>query len=274
MGLKNIQLAGSLLSFFILAILVGYRNAPLYLPGAVYLVAAGYGNVISVVLVAGLRKKQRSGDPEAAAWAIQTKASLLTLSGWQVAIIGLLNVLQSGFSGSQASVIIGYFMTAIFAVVWFRLLLMADRSQQEGGPEPLSFFGRPRPRWMFFCLFFYTLIIPLIIASVELSNARWCPVLLRPPQFWLLLVSLMSAASTGLIFHRYWRAAPNKTWAIRVLIGTLLGIGLAGLVEAVWEYNLAIYLLSSVTVACVGASTYWLTLAKQVTSQLELGFAQ
>jgi hypothetical protein len=116
------------------------------------------------------------------------------------------------------------------------------------------------------CAFLYTPTIPLIIASVKLSTVRWCPVLLRLPQFWLLLVTLMSIASAGLIFHRYRRATPNKTWAVRTFIAILFGLGVAGLVQVLWGYSLAIYLLSSVTVACVGASAYWMSLARQRTA--------
>jgi hypothetical protein len=266
MRLKNLQLAGSLLSLSILAMLVWYRSSPLYLPGALYLVAAGYLNLFAVVLVAGLRKKQRSGSPEPAAWAIRTKASVLTLAGWQVAIVALLNLWQSGFSGSLTSVIMGYLLTTVFAVVWFKLVRMADSSEQEGGSKPFNYFGRPRPRWIFFCAFLYTPTIPLIIANVELSEAQWCPVLLRLPQFWLLVVTFISVASTGLIFHRYRRAAPNKTWAVRTFIATLLGLGVAGLVQVVWGYSLAVYLLSLVSVACVAASAYWLSLAREGTA--------
>jgi hypothetical protein len=146
---KSLQLAGSLLSLFILAMLVWYRNSPLYLPGALYLVAAGYLNVFGVVLLAGSRKQQRSGDPEPAAWSIQTNGSVLTLSGWQVAIVALLNFCQSGFSGSPTSVTMGYLLTTFFAVVWFKLVRIADSPEQEGGSKPFNYFGRPRRRLMF-----------------------------------------------------------------------------------------------------------------------------
>ena len=136
--------------------LIAYRSSPLYLLGALYLIAAGFLNFFAVVLVGGLRKKQGNGDPEPAAWPIQTKASVLTLCGWQVAIVGLLNFWQSDFSGSRPSVIIGYLLTGVFIAVWFKLVTMADSSRQEGGSRPFNFFGRPRPRWMWLCAFLYT----------------------------------------------------------------------------------------------------------------------
>jgi len=270
MGLRNIRLAGTLLSFLVLAMLIAYRSSPLYLLGALYLIAAGYLNFFAVVLVGGLRKMQRKGDPEPAAWTIQTQASVLTLCGWQVAVVGMLNIWQSDFSGSRPSVIIGYLLTTVFAVVWFKLVRMADNSRQEGGSKPFNYFGRPRPRWMFFCAFLYTPTVPLILASVELSDARWCPVLLRLPQFWLFLVTLLSVTSTALIFHRYRRAAPNKTWAVRVSNGTLLGLGVTGAIQVMWGYGLTVYLLSSITMACVAASAYWLSLAKEGTAAHEV----
>jgi hypothetical protein len=76
--------------------LIAYRASPLYLLGALYFIAACYLIFFAVVLVSGLRKKQRNGDPEPAAWAIQTQASVLTLCGWQVAV-GMLNIWQSDF---------------------------------------------------------------------------------------------------------------------------------------------------------------------------------
>jgi hypothetical protein len=180
--------------------------------------------------------------------------------------VGLLNLWQSSFSGSLTSVIMGYVLIGIFAVLSFKLVTIADSSRQEGGSKPVNYFGRPRPRWMFFCAFLYTPTIPLILMSAEWSDARWCPVLLRLPLFWLLLVTLLSAASTALIFHRYRRAAPNKTWAVRVSIGTLLGLGVTGAVQVMSGYNPAVYVLASITVACVGASTYWLSLSREGTA--------
>jgi hypothetical protein len=127
MGLRNIRLAGTLLSFFVLAVLIGYRDSPVYLLGTLYLIAAGYLNFFAVVLVSGLRKKQRNGDPEPAAWAIQTKASVLTLCGWQIAIVALLNFWQPDFSGSRPSVIIGYLLSRRRA----RLIVTTNRATVE-----------------------------------------------------------------------------------------------------------------------------------------------
>lgn len=263
MGLKNTLRAASLLSLFILATLVGYRESPLYLPGTLYFIAASYCSFFGAYLAINSRKKQRRGLIEPGGWALQTKATVFIFSGWQVAIVGLLNFWQADFSGSRAYVIIGYLLMPVFAVVSFKLVRIADSPQQEGGSRLFNYFGRPRPRWMFFCGFLYTPTIPLIILSVEWSDAKWCPVLLRLPQFWLLLAALMSVASTGLIFHRYRRAAPNKTWAVNVLIGTLLGLGLTGAVQMMSGYSLTVYVLSSITCACVAASAYWLSLARE-----------
>jgi hypothetical protein len=176
--------------------------------------------------------KQRKGIPEPAAWALHTRAYVLLLSGWQLAIIGSFNMWPFGLRVSRVAVALGYLLAGAFMILSYKLVAIADSSKQEGGSGPISYFGRPRPRRFFFAGFVYTPIGFLILMSVEWSDAPWCPTILRLPQFFLLLVALLSAVSAGLIFHRYRGIERNRSRAERVLAtSTLLVLGLAAAVQ-------------------------------------------
>jgi len=100
--------------------------------------------------------------------------------------------------------------------------------------------------------------------SVEWSDARWCPMILRLPQFYLLVVALLSVVCAGFLFQRYRGVERTRTRATRVLAAVTLSVlGFAAAVQIFVGHDVQMYLLSSVTVACVAASVYWLSLARE-----------
>lgn len=254
----------SLLSVFVLAELVWQiRSGMNLLPGALYLLVSGYPNLFSLALVANLRMKQRRGTPEPAAWAVQTRARVLLLVGWQLAILGSINMWPFGLPASRVSTIMGYLLAGAFMILSYKLVAIADSSRQAGGSRPISYFGRPRPRRLFFAGFVYTPIGFLILMSVEWSNAPWCPVILRPPRFLLLVVVLLSAAAAGLIFQRYRGTERGRSRAERVLtVVTLVVLGFAAASQIILGEDIYMYAFSSIAVVCIAATVYWLSLAE------------
>ena len=169
-----------------------------------------------------------------------------------------------GLPVSRVSIIMGYLLAAAFMILSYKLVAIADSSKQEGGSRPINYFDCPRPRRLFFAGFVYTPIGFLILMSVEWSDAPWCPMILRLPHFYLLVVGLLSVVSAGLLFHRYRGVERTRTRATRVLAAvTLFVLGFAAAVQIFVGYDVQMYLLSSVTVACIAASVYWLSLARE-----------
>ena len=157
MKLKNIQRAGSGLGLFIVSAMVWYgRSGGPLLPGALYLIVASWLSLFSLSFATTLQAEQRKGIPEPAAWAIHLRAYALVVTGWLVAIVGMLTMWQFGFSGSRAAIVLGYGVVGIFAILSYRLIAIADGPRQSGGSRPLNYFGRPRSRKIFFCGFVYT----------------------------------------------------------------------------------------------------------------------
>lgn len=265
MTLRSIQSTLSLLGLFVLAMLLWeIRSSARLLPGALYLCVSGYPSLFSQALVASLRMKERKGIPEPAAWDLHTRTYVLLLSAWQLALIGSLNMWPFGFPVSWVSVTMGYLLAGAFMIITYKLVAIADSSKQEGGSRPINYFGRPRPRWIFFCAFVYAPIGPLIIMSQEWADAKWCPAILQPPRIWLLLVALVSIVSLGLIFQRYRVAGRVEHRVGTVLaVGTLLVLVLATVGQIFVGYDLEMYLLSSITVTCMAASVYWLSRARE-----------
>ena len=270
MKLKTIQRALTLLSVTILVALVWrVRSDSSVLPGALYLVVATYPALFGVYFAAPLLSKQRRGAPAPEAWTSHLRAYVLVLAGWQVCIVGLLNLWPFDFAErSQFALGVGYALAALFVVISYKLVAIADSENQQGGTKFISFFGHPRSRRLFFCALLYSPIGPVVLLSWILSDARWCPILLRFPQIWFLLTALLSAMSAGFIFQRYRgvaNEAVDKNWEKGVLLATLFTIVLATGVQLFVGYDVSMYFLSSITVVCIGLSLYWLSRAGEGT---------
>jgi hypothetical protein len=262
MRYKTIQRGGTLLGLFVLLTLIWNRRSGNLLAGAVYLIAATFVSSISVSPATIVQSKERKGTTEPVDWSSQREAHALFLFAWELAIIGWLNVEAFAFSGATSEVVFGYSLVVLFVVLLYKMLGLAESSEQDGGSRPLSYFGRPRSRRLLFFVLIYTPITPLIMASAIWSGRGWCPVLLQPPQIWLLLIVSLSAASAGMVFHRYREVPPNKALAIRLFVPSTCGLlGLAAL-QAIFRFNVYVYILSSITVVGIAATVYWLSLAR------------
>jgi hypothetical protein len=264
MGINGIQRAGSLISVFILILLISYVGSarfPLF--GSLYLILASYLSLFSMIIVTKLRRKLRSDNPEPAAGLLHTRANVLLLSASQVAIIGLLNILGFGFSGSTVSIILGYVLAGGFMILSYKQVAIIDRPAQEGGSKPLSFFGRPRSRRLVFCALIYSPIGPLIVLSLIWSDWKWCPTLLRIPNIWLLVSAMLALISAGLAFQRYREAGTRREWATQIVVVTMVVLGLTGFVDILLEYSVYMYALSSIAIVGIAATVYWLSLARE-----------
>lgn len=260
---KNVQRAGSFLEFCIFITFVWFGGSPrLVMAGAPYLTAAMCVALVCVILATRLRTKERSGTPEPAVWYLKRKAYVLTLFAWELGIVGCLNIQAVTLTDSGLSVVLGYVWVAVFIVLSCKMVTLADASKQDGGSMPISFFRLPRPRWIFFCGFVYSLIGPLVVLSLSWSGHKWCPAWLQPPQIWLVLLTLLSALSAVMVFQRYLRAPRNRAIAMWVIVPTLCGLTCTAVLQAILRYNVYVCVLSSTTVACMSATVYWLLLAK------------
>lgn len=260
---STIRRGSSVLLLFNLATMVWYGGSShSMLAGVLYLLAASYLALICGLTVTSWRRKQERGTPELAIWTVRRRVSALFLFGWELAIIGLLNIWGVSLYKSHGSIVFGYCLAAVFMVLSYRTVALADSAEQFGGSKPLNYFGLPRSRRIFFCAFVYTPIGPLIILSLAWSGREWCPALLQPPQLWLLLLALISALSAGMVFQRYRAASPDKALAMKVIVSTTFGLACTTLLQVIFAYGFNVYVLSSVTVACIAATLYWLSLAE------------
>jgi hypothetical protein len=258
---KDIQRTSSFLGLFVLVTLIWYgRSAHLLLAGVPYLIAA---SCICGFLAASLRIEQRRGAKEPVSWFSQRRADVLLLVSVELVVIGLLDIQASVFSGSRVSVMLGYLLVGIFVIASYKMVALADSPQQDGGSKLLNYFGRPRSRRIFFCGFVYTPIGPLIILSLAWSGRAWCPTLLQPPQIWHLLLALLSVMSAGMVFQRYRKEPPNRVLAKRVFVSTIAGLVCTAVLQVFFGNSAYVWLFSSITVACMAATAYWLLLAKE-----------
>jgi len=238
MGSRGIQYGGLLLEILILAVLLLYgRSVFSLLTGIIYLIVAGYPSIYSLSLTLRIPSEQNN-DTTGAAWDRRNKAYLLVLAGWQVAIVGLLNMWPFDFLETQRPTIVGYLLVCVFVILTYRVVAMSDKQDQDGGSKPIGFFGCARSRRILFSAVVYTPTLPLIIASLGLSDLRWCPDILRPPEIWLLLVAVLSVASAILTFQRYHAVAGDKHWRIGILLVTSFTLGLAAAVQILLKYDI------------------------------------
>src|SRR4029077_5052565 len=115
MGIVSIQRTGPFLEWFILGVLIWYRSAPLLLSGALYLLLAVCAGLYSLYFASTLRVKQTTGRDELA-WALHNRAYVLLLSGWQAAVLGLVNIWQF-VPGSSVQVGLGYISVGVFIIL-------------------------------------------------------------------------------------------------------------------------------------------------------------
>lgn len=251
-----------LLELSIVAAIVRFgRPGRLLLAGVVYLLAANFLGVLSMEGAIRSKGTETRGLPDAREWHRRRTGYVLLLFGWKIAILGWLNIQEFTFPRSLLSNVLGYLAVGVFVILSFKMVALADAAEQDGGSKPINFFGYPRTRRIFFLVFMYTPITPLIMMNLIPSNRNW--LLLQLPHFWLLLLSLLSGMSAGLVFHRYRRVPANKSLKKKLLALTICVLGFTTILEITSAYDAWVYALSSITVACMAATVYWLLLAKE-----------
>ena len=152
---------------------------------------------------------------------LHTRAYILLLVTWQVAIVGILNITSATLSLSVLGLLVDYASAILYFVCSYKLVSLADSAKQDGGYKPVNFFGYPRSRRLIFAFFGGSSIIgPLTIMSLEdsLASSGWRPVALQSSQACLLMVAILSVMSAGLIYQRYRNVATrNRRYSVKIL---------------------------------------------------------
>jgi hypothetical protein len=271
-GMKNkgILSSESFLGLLILGIILWYgRQLRSLLPGVLYLIAASY-LCLFYTLLAARRQKASQGKVklQIPMWSLHRKASVLLLFAWELAIIGLLNIRALDSIVSQASYIRGYLSIGVCLFLSYKMVGLADASDQYGGSKPLNYFGRPRSRRIFVVGFIFFPVIQIVILSLIWAGHQPSPQLFRPPEVFLLLLTLLSAITAGLVFHRYRGEPPNKTLIKWILIPTASGMACTMFVDVIAGFSTFIYVMSSITTICAAGTAYWLLLGREEPFQL------
>src|SRR5579872_4694437 len=192
--------AGFVLQLLILLALLWYGRVPRYvLAGAVYLLAASYLGLYCSV--SSIRNQFQNKHQESKSTIADANRYALYLSAWQVAMIGVLNIWAVAYSPIR-SFVVSYLSAVIFIVASYKLVALADNSDQDGGYKPISFFGLPRSRKLIFLALVYSPIGMLAFAGIVILFA-WprCPFPFQPSQLCLLLAALSSVFSAGLVLQ-------------------------------------------------------------------------
>lgn len=265
---KRIRKAASYFHLLMAGILIWcWWSSQRLMPGALYLVVAGYPSVISLYLAAILERKQDKGP---AYQRSARKAYVLLLSALQVGVIGVLNILPDQSPIQMAVLIIGYFVVGVFIILSYLSVSLSDRADQAGGAMPVNYFGSVRSRRVFFVAFIYAVIGILVTVSLTLSSWADCPAPLRPPAFWLFVVALSSVATAALLFHRY-RDLESKHGEDRIIgLVTVLVLGFAGIMQFFSHSAAYGYTFSSIAFTSIAASLHWLLRAREASEAVSV----
>ena len=264
MKTPSIESAGSLLGLIILAAVVLYGHSDrITVEGALFLVLAACLCLPSMLLTASLRGRRERDIARPSDWARRARAHILVVTAWQSTVVGLLNIWAVDHSRNLVIFALSYVSAVAFVVCCSLAVRFTDNSEQEGGSSPINYFGRPRARILFFYGFCY-IMLPVFVVGIRVYFlSKPSPLPFQPPQLALFLSCISSLASTGMVIQRYRRASLNKVLAIRVSLLTLCILVSMGAIEMIFSYSTYLYVLSSITVACMAISLYWLLLAKE-----------
>jgi hypothetical protein len=265
MRVTSIHISGSILQLTVFAVFVYcYFSANLPVVGCVLLIVASAVDLFALALSKQLGAKQSNQTQMPGDWRLQQRAYVYVLTAWQAAIIGFVNLWSPlSFGSTGGSLVTGYVLVGSFTVLSYKSIALADSLNQEGGSKPISYFGRPRSRRLLFAVLIYSILGPLVLVSLVWADWERCPIPFRPPQIWVLLISLLSVFTAGLVFHRYHGAGTNRQFARGLLAAAVLTVGCIMVVGNSARYSPYMYLLSSLALVCVTATVYWLSLAKE-----------
>lgn len=244
-------LAADTLAAALLAAAICYGGAPAaILPGLPYLGAACVAALCGVLLTA------RPSDParrEPGGTGESTAARPAILVGWQLALVGFLNIWASAAPGSVAVFWLSFASMAAAVAAADRLLVLVDRralGRHGSAPGP----SKPRRplRLFFWFLVVYPLSPVLVADAVVFGGGRLRPWPLYPPRLALLAVAIFTAVAAGLSMWRSRSVGPSRPH-LPLYGAAALVIALAGWLTLAFGFSLYLYLLSAGAVAATAA---------------------
>jgi hypothetical protein len=265
MRLGRIGNAGLLFVLAVYATVIGYRNSPRTIAaGATYLAAAFCVGSLFACLFALLHVASKQGRSAQSIWFLERSVRVLLFVACQLQIIALLNMWAS-MGPSTVIVLIGsYVLAACFIVISDRMIALAELPSQDGGSNPLSYFGLPRSRRLLFWGFILYPEMALALGGIWVFfGKRAYLVFNNPPQMCLLLVALASVGMAAMVFQRYRKSIANELASKIVVLATLLCLGMAGLFQLVLAFSYYVFGLSTCSVICIAISVYWLLRASK-----------
>lgn len=260
MKLTSIERWASFLGLVVIVAILWYGSAPReILMGAVYLVSAALLGFFCLFNALTVKARLKRGPLSQSMWLLQTRAQVMLLVAWQLAITGLLNIWSGGSSGFLSTLLLSNVLVAVCIFAWDRLISIADNPNQDGGAKSLSSLGRPRSRRLFFWAFLVYPSTSLIIADVMIfANGKAHPTLFDPPQMCLLANAFFSVGAAGLIFQRYRGVSETQTYKAAFILVGLLVVGVAIGSEWLAGWEPYVDTLSMFVLLCPTLSAYWL----------------
>jgi hypothetical protein len=260
MKLKSMERWASYLALVILGAILWYGSAPRkILVGAAYLVSAAFLGFFCLFNVLTVKTRLKKSPLSQSMWLLQTRAQVMLLVAWQLAITGLLNIWSSDTSGFLGIFLLSNVLVAVCIFTWDRLISIADNPSQDGGAQSLSSPGHRRSRRLFFWAFFVYPLLSLVLAGLMLFvKGKAYPAPFHPPQLCLLLDALFSAGAAGLIFQRYRGVSANQTHKATFILVGLLVVGVAIGSQLFVGWNPYTNLLSTFILLCATLCAYLL----------------
>jgi hypothetical protein len=250
---------GSLLGLTSLVIVVAYGHSNVLLAGALYIAVATGLAGLSVSTAVLATSKRKSGIVDVS---LEIRSQFVILIAWQIAIVGMLNILASDVAGSRVLSIVAYLLAGLFFVDSYRLVAMADSPIQSGGYIPLNFFGQPRTRRSGFAIFSVTcVLLPLAGSSIKcdiegVSRPYWS----QDPQVCLLMSAMMSVISCVFLYERYRRKVTERydqniryrSKSVVILVSVVSILACLEAIRAIGSYSRYTYVLSAI--ALIGSA--------------------
>ncbi len=235
----------------------------LLLPGLLYLMAAVLLCTASICVTVISNRRNREASNNIDSSSLQTRAKVLGLVAWLLAIIGGMNISSVNFPKSVIHLVADYVLLGLFFVASYRIVSIVDSPEQRDGYRPFSFFGYPRTRRLIFSVFaVYCIICPITLASLEFSigSGGWRPIAFQSSQACLLAAAIVSTLFAGLILERY-RGVTTETKRPKIWLSvvTMLFLLCAAAIQATLSYRVYVYILSviAVTNSAVALSSLW-----------------
>lgn len=260
MKLKSIERWASSLGLVVLVAILWYGGEPRrILTGAVYLVSAALLGFLCLFNVLAVKTRLKKGPLSQSLWLLQTRAQVMLLIAWQLAIIGLLNIWSAESSVFLSILLLSNLLVAVSIFTWDRLISIADNPSQDDGAKSLSALGRPRSRRLFFWAFFVYPLSSLVVADVMIfAGGASHPAPFDPPQICLLLDALFSAGAAGLIFQRYRGVSASQAHSAAFILVWLLVVCVAIGSQLFVEWRPYIDILSTFILLCTALCARWL----------------